>query len=194
MLVDDKMVSIFLAFTSLCSACAAIASAYVAQKNRLELKEYHLAEKAENKRRELSEKYKSIILERRLFAIDDFYDGCCDLTNNLQYMLNNEVCIREAMQQFLSSHSEKMLQFQKDMLSFVEAIDKILEQSLAHDLEEFQDRISRLSESTFEKDDPEKPAPKYKISFFCDEINNLLQRQRIEIIRTIISYEPRLNK
>ena len=180
--------------TSLCSAFAAIASAYVAHKSRMELKEHYRYEKIEKKQRILSEKYKSIILERRLFAIDEFYEGCQIQAENLFNNLNNEVSIQESMQQFSSGYSEQILQFRKDMLSFVEAIDKTLEQSLDQGLEEFQDRISSLSESTFSRDNPEEPAPKYRIRLLYNKINDLLRQQRIEIIRTIISYEPRLNE
>ena len=179
--------------SSFCSAIAAIFSAYVAYKNRMELKRYHQSEKIEKKQRQLYDKYKSVILERRIFVIDEFYDGCQIQAENLLESLNNNVSIQLSMQQFLSGYSEQILYFRKNIISFVKAIDKELEQRLDCDLETFQDRISKLSEDMFSEYDSEKPAPKYKIKFFYNKINDLLRQQHIEIIRTIISYEPRLD-
>lgn len=179
--------------TSFFSASAAICSAYVTYRNRVELKEYHIAEKKAQKRKELVDKYKCVILDRRLSVIDEFYTNCSMLLDTFLKDTEKEPSTFLLMQNFSSQYSKEILMFRKNLVYFIQALDEPLAENISHNLEDYQDKIISIFDDTF-NDDTVLQGDKYPdIKLFVNSIRNLIEQQQIDIIRTIISYEPQIN-
>ena len=130
--------------TSFFSASAAMCSAYITYKNRVELQEYHIAEQMAQKRKELVDKYKCVILDRRLSVIDEFYNNCSMLLDTFLKDTKKEPSVFLSMQKFSSQYSEQTLAFRKNLVYFIQAIDKTLAENINHNLEYYQDRIINI--------------------------------------------------
>lgn len=172
------------------SAIAAGVSAYVAYKNRKELKLYQAAEKKYKKQKELADKYKTVILDRKLDVIENFYRNCSDLLDDFYEYTDKEPSIYVCIQRFLSNYSLQTLMFSKHFTIFVKAIDTKLGQSIEDILIKYQDKIIITFDEAFSTDSDDVYRSKQDIEKCKKLVQKILDDQHTEIITIIVSYTP----